>query len=221
MGSPDTRLACPGTGASLQTVTARGGTTRDIRRSGCLCAERHCRCDRARRLILWRRARSRRDGYHLLACTGLPPVRRDHPETGLTHTRKAVASLRRTCPAPDAPVTGLAAGGSVTRLAAPAWGPGRLLGARSFREDLQRDLVAVERSGGAGVRLQVNEQVNDLILGDPVVEGDSQLAAQRLACAKRRGDGHRDERPASQVESRPCPGVPECVPGGEPPEVSA
>jgi hypothetical protein len=42
--------------------------------------------------MLWRRARSRRDGYDLLACTGLPPVRRDHPETGLTHTRKAVAS---------------------------------------------------------------------------------------------------------------------------------
>ena len=104
---------------------------------------------------------------------------------------------------------------------APAWGPGRLLGARSFREDLQRDLVTVERSGGASVRLQVNEQVNNLILGDPVVEGDPQLAAQRLACAERRGDGHRDERPASHVESRPCPGVPECVPGGEPPEVSA
>jgi len=75
----------------------------NIRRSGCLRAERHCRCDRARRLILWRRARSRRDGYDLLACAGLPPVRRDHPEAGLTHTRKAVASLRRTCPAPDAP----------------------------------------------------------------------------------------------------------------------
>ena len=41
------------------------------RRSGCLRAERHCRCGRARRLILWRRARSRRDGYDLLACTGL------------------------------------------------------------------------------------------------------------------------------------------------------
>lgn len=46
--------------------------------------------------FLWRRARSRRDGYDLLAC---PLYTRDHPETGLTHTRKAVASLGRTCPA--------------------------------------------------------------------------------------------------------------------------
>jgi hypothetical protein len=79
---------------------------RKIHRSGCLRAERHCRCVRARRLILWRRARSRRDGYDLLACTGLPPVRRDHPEAGLSHTRKAVAYLGRTFPAPDAPVPG-------------------------------------------------------------------------------------------------------------------
>jgi hypothetical protein len=83
------------------------------RRSGCLRAERHCRCGRARRLILWRRARSRRDGYDLLACTGLPRVRRDHPETGLTHTRKAVASYAE--PArPGRAGAGLAADGSVT-----------------------------------------------------------------------------------------------------------
>jgi hypothetical protein len=90
---------------SRSATTAAPRPSHEIR-SRCLRAERHCRCDRARRLILWRRAGSRRDGYDLLACTGLPPVRRDHPEAGLTRTRKAVASLRGTCPAPDAPVPG-------------------------------------------------------------------------------------------------------------------
>jgi hypothetical protein len=67
----------------------------------------------------------------------------------------------------------------------------------------------------------VNEQFDDLFLGDPVVERDPQLPAQRLAGAERGGDGHRDKRPAAHVEARPRPGIPEGVPGGEPPEVSA
>jgi hypothetical protein len=58
--------------------------------------------------------------WHAPAC----PVRRDHPEAGLTRTRKAVASLRRTC----RPRTRRCRAGS-GRLGnaagrAPAWGTG-------------------------------------------------------------------------------------------------
>jgi hypothetical protein len=52
------------------------------------------------------------------------PVRQDHPKTGLTHTRKAIASLRRTSPAPDAPVPGWQRTARFRCRPTPAWGPG-------------------------------------------------------------------------------------------------
>jgi hypothetical protein len=48
-------------------------------------------------------------------------------------------------------------------------------------EDSHRDLIAVEGSGGAGVGLEVDEQVDDLIFGDAAVEGDPELPAEGLA----------------------------------------
>lgn len=47
----------------------------------------------------------------------------------------------------------------------------RSLGA-IFSEDLQRYLIAVERSCRSGVRLKMDEQLDDLVLSNTVVEGD-------------------------------------------------
>jgi hypothetical protein len=46
-----------------------------------------------------------------------------------------------------------------------------------FSENLQRDLIAVERSRRAGVRLKMNEQLDDLVLCFAVVKCDTQLAS--------------------------------------------
>lgn len=74
------------------------------------CAQNGTAAATARRLILWRRARSRRDGYDLLACTGLPPVRRDHPEAGLTHIRKSGRLPTQNLPGPGRAGAGLGTG---------------------------------------------------------------------------------------------------------------
>jgi hypothetical protein len=60
----------------------------------------------------------------------------------------------------------------------------------AFSEDFQRDLIAVECPCGSGVRLKMNEQLDDLVLGNAIVEGDPQLAAQRFTGSKGGRDGH-------------------------------
>src|SRR4051812_33968845 len=40
-----------------------------------------------------------------------------------------------------------------------------------FSENLSRDLIAVEGSRRTGVRLEMNEQLDDLVLGNAIVEG--------------------------------------------------
>jgi hypothetical protein len=42
----------------------------------------------------------------------------------------------------------------------------------AFCEDLQRDLIAVERPCRSGVRLKMDEELDDLVLGNAIVEGD-------------------------------------------------
>ena len=53
-----------------------------------------------------------------------------------------------------------------------------------------RDLVGVERSCGAGICLEVDEKLDDLIFAGAVVESDPQLPAERLVGAERGGDRH-------------------------------
>jgi hypothetical protein len=47
---------------------------------------------------------------------------------------------------------------------------------RIFGEHRDRDLVALERAGRPGVRQKVDEEIDDLVLGDTAVERDPQLA---------------------------------------------
>jgi hypothetical protein len=88
-------------------------------------------------------------------------------------------------------------------------------------EDRQGDLVGVECTCGAGVGLQVDEQLDNLVLGDTAAEGDPELPAQRFMSAQGGRDGHRNECPAAIVQAGAAPGVAERVLGGQPPEVGA
>lgn len=63
-----------------------------------------------------------------------------------------------------------------------------------------RDLVGVESARGAGVSLQVDEELDDVILRDAVAQRDPQLATQRLVRAQRSRDGHRDQTTGAGVK---------------------
>jgi hypothetical protein len=65
------------------------------------------------------------------------------------------------------------------------------IGLGCLGEDRDGDPVGVKRSGGAGVCLEVDEQLDDLVFADAVVQSDSQLAAKRLVSPEGRGDGNR------------------------------
>ena len=59
----------------------------------------------------------------------------------------------------------------------------------SFGEGLDRDLVHLERPGGTGIGLQMDEQVDDLVLADAAVKSDPELPAEGLTRSECRCDG--------------------------------
>ena len=65
----------------------------------------------------------------------------------------------------------------------------------------------------------MDEQLDDLVLGDAAVEGDPQLTAQRFAGAQGGRDGHLDQCPAVIVQAAAAPRVAERVLGGQALEV--
>jgi hypothetical protein len=74
-------------------------------------------------------------------------------------------------------------GASLGRLR-PSWAGAGVLG-----KDLERSLVALERTRCSGIGLQVDEQLDDLVLRDSAMKGDPQLAAQGFAGAEGGRDG--------------------------------
>jgi hypothetical protein len=87
-------------------------------------------------------------------------------------------------------------------------------------EDLGRDAVALERASDAGIGGDLDEDLDDLLLGGSAVEGDAQLPAEWLEHAERRRDGHGDERAGAGIEALGArPGIAERLDGGDPLEV--
>src|SRR5258708_15819588 len=81
-------------------------------------------------------------------------------------------------------------------------------------EHVSCNLVAVERSRGTGVGLNVDEKLDDLLFGDAIVECNSQLSAQRFMRAQYRCDRHRDQCAAAGVQARSRPGISKRMPRG-------
>src|SRR5258708_3113865 len=96
---------------------------------------------------------------------------------------------------------------------------GQLVGV--LGEHVPCDLVAVECSRRACVGLYMDEELDNLLLRDAIVEGDTQLPAQGFVRAEDSRDRHRDEGAAASVEARSRPRVSKGVARSEPFEVVA
>src|SRR5664279_3234034 len=67
-------------------------------------------------------------------------------------------------------------------------------------EHLERDLVAVEGPSRTGVRLEVDEQLDDLVLAHSVVQRDPGLPSKRFMGSERGRYGDRHQRATSNIE---------------------
>ena len=88
-------------------------------------------------------------------------------------------------------------------------------------EDFPRYLIAVECSGGTRVRLDMDEELDDLLFGHSVVQRDPQLSAQWFMRAEDRRDRYGNQCPAASVQTGSSPRVSKCMSGCEAHEVLA